>query len=112
MLGPSCSFKTCFGLPEQLSPGPENIKSGLNGAARPPYGLILFENVAMGPTMPLELSNAQKPLKNAKNPTIRDFRLRPPPMGMPRVGPYWALRGLYVHCASAEGSLRLFERGR
>ena len=49
-----------FGLPEQLNPGPENIKSGLNGAVRPPFGLKLSENVATGPGMPLEALNGQK----------------------------------------------------
>ena len=53
------SFRACFGLPEQLNPGPENIKSGLNRAVRPPYGLKLFENVATGPRMPLEALNAK-----------------------------------------------------
>ena len=63
MLGLSESFRACFGLPDQLYLGAENIKSGLNGPARPPDGLILFENVAMGPRMRLEISNAQKPFK-------------------------------------------------
>ena len=63
MLGLSGSFRACFGLPEQLIPGPENIKSGLNRAVRPPYGLKLFENVATGPRMPLEALNGQKPFK-------------------------------------------------
>ena len=57
VLGLSKSFLACFGLPEQLNPGPENIKSGLNRAVRPPYGLKLFENVATGPRMSLEASN-------------------------------------------------------
>ena len=56
-----------FGTPAGQNPGPEslksspgNIKSGLSGAAQPPYGLILSENVAMGPRMLLEAPNAQK----------------------------------------------------
>ena len=63
MLGLSGSFKACFGLPEQLNPGPENIKSGLNGSVRPPYGLILSERGATGPRMPLEAINGLKPFE-------------------------------------------------
>ena len=58
--GASGGFQACFGLPEMLIPGPENIKSGLNRAARPPYGLKLSENVATGPRMPLEALNGKK----------------------------------------------------
>ena len=47
-----------------------NIKSGLNGAARPPYGLILFENGATGPRMLLEALNGQKPFKKTPKATI------------------------------------------
>ena len=61
VLGQPGSFRACFGLPQQLNPGPENIKSGLNRAVRPPYGLKLSENVATGPRMPLEALNSQKP---------------------------------------------------
>ena len=57
--GASGGFQACFGLPEQLIPGPENIKSGMNRAVRPPYGLKLFENVATGPRMHLEALNAK-----------------------------------------------------
>ena len=64
MLGLSGSFRACFGLPEQLNPGPENFKSGLNRAVRPPYGLILSVRGAMGPRMLLEALNGQKLFKN------------------------------------------------
>ena len=63
VLGQPGSFRTCFALSEQLNPGPENIKSGLNRAVRPPYGLKLSENVATDPGMPLESLNGQKPFK-------------------------------------------------
>ena len=84
MLGLSGSFQACFGLPEQLILGPENIKSGLNRAVRPPYGLKLSENVATGPRMPLEALNGQKPLKNVKKTTIfMIFGLGGPPWASP-----------------------------
>ena len=67
VLGRAGSFRACFGLPEQLNPGPENIKSGLNKAVRPPYGLKLSENVATGPRMPLEALNGKKALKKRQN---------------------------------------------
>ena len=82
MLGLSGSFRACFGLPEQLNPGPENIKSGLNGAVRPPFGLKLSENVATGPRMPLEALNGQKPFKNTANYNFWVFR--------PHTLPPWA----------------------
>ena len=63
VLGRAGSFRACFGLPEQLNPGPENIKSGLNRAVRPPYGLKLSENVATGPRMPLEALDRKKTFK-------------------------------------------------
>ena len=66
VLGRAGSFRACFGLPEQLNPGPENIKSGLNKAVRPPYGLKLFENVATGPRMPLEALNSKKPFQKRR----------------------------------------------
>ena len=59
MLGLAGSFGVCFGLSEQLHPGPENIKSGLNRAVRPPYGLILSVRGATGPRMPLEALNTK-----------------------------------------------------
>ena len=83
MLGQAGSFRACFKLPEQLNPGPENIKSGLNRAVRPPYGLKLSENVATGPRMPLKALNGQKPFKNAKNGDFHDFRAWGVPPGPP-----------------------------
>ena len=41
------SFQACFGLQEQPSPGPENIKLELNGIAVPQFGLILTASIAM-----------------------------------------------------------------
>ena len=79
MLGLSGSFRACFKLLEQLNPGPENIKSGLNRAVRPPYGLKLFENVATGPRMPLEALNGQKLFKTPKTVISGIFGLGPSP---------------------------------
>ena len=106
------SFRACFGLPEQLNPGPENIKSGLNRAVRPPYGLILCVRGATSPRMPPEALNAQKPFEERKKQKIHDFRLRPPwawALGMPlsiRFGMHCCAAAL--RCGSAEGSLHLY----
>ena len=70
VLGRAGSFRACFGLPEQLIPDPENIKSGLNRALRPPYGLILAVRGAMGPRMSLEALENQKPFKSRQKTMI------------------------------------------
>ena len=101
MLGLSGSFRACFGLPEQLNLGPENIKSGLNRAVRPPYGLKLSENVATGPRMPLEALSVQKPFTNAENDNFHDFRPRPPwawALGAAPIGP--GVVPLWLRCLS------------
>ena len=102
MLGPSRSFMACFGLPEQLNPGPENIKSGLNRAMRPPYELILRVRGATGPRMPLEALNGQKPLKTPKTSIFAFFCLAPfPPwawaLGAAPIDPVW------IRCGCAVG---------
>ena len=44
-------FQACFGLPEQPNPGPENIKSGLNGVAMPRFEPILSGSAAVDSPM-------------------------------------------------------------
>ena len=49
-------------LPEQQKKGPENMKSGLNGVARPRFGPILSGNVAVDSLMLLVASEPSKTL--------------------------------------------------